>query len=270
MANKSYAQNNEDILVDNIFEKFKINRTQCSVEFGGWDGIYLSNIAYFNKKYNDKLLFIEGDSKRVKDGINNYSGNNNVLFENSFVSYSGKNSLDKILSRNKIPKNFDILSIDIDGNDYHVWDSLKSFHPSIVIIEYNFTIPNEVDYVQEKNFKINQGSSAKSLCDLAQKKGYTLIETTKSNLIFLKSKYLKTNSKNNLILNKLRDDSNFRTYVFYGYDGKIILSKKIKMYWQKYTINKTRFQIIPSFLRKYPRDNSIFSNFLRFINKRIK
>jgi hypothetical protein len=50
MANKSYAQNNEDILVDNIFEKFKINRTQCSVEFGGWDGIYLSNIAYFNKR----------------------------------------------------------------------------------------------------------------------------------------------------------------------------------------------------------------------------
>ena len=31
-----------------------------------------------------------------------------------------------------------------------------------------------------------------------------------------------------------------------------------------------KFQIIPSFLRKYPRDNSIFSNFLRFINKRIK
>lgn len=270
MVNKSFAQNNEDIIVDRIFKKFKITRTQFSVEFGGWDGIYLSNIAYFTKKYNDKLLFIEGDSRRVKDGVNNYTGNNNVLFENSFVSYLGENSLDKILIRNKIPKNFDILSIDIDGNDFHVWDSLKSFSPSIVIIEYNFTIPNEVDYVQEKNFKINQGSSAKSLCDLAEEKGYTLVEVTKSNLIFLMSKYFGKKTKNKIILNKLRDDSDIKTYIFYGYDGKIILSKKIKMYWQKYTVNKTRFQIIPFFLRKYPRDISIFSNFLRFINKRIK
>ena len=270
MKINSFAQNNEDIIVDDIMKEYNILRTGYSVEFGGWDGLYLSNIAFFNKKYNDNLLFIEGDISKVNDGIKNYKNVSNVKFENTFVNFSGANSLDKILAKNHFPNSFDILSIDVDGNDYHIWTSLENFSPSIVIIEFNFSIPNDVEFVQEKNMRTNHGSSAKSLCHLATKKGYSLLRVTESNLIFLNNRYITSEFKNDNKLNELRDDSNVKVYLFYGYDGKIFLSKETKMYWQKFIINRTRFQIIPSFLRSYPKNKSFFTNLLHFFNSRIK
>ena len=48
-----------------------------------------------------------------------------------------------------LPSDFDVLSIDIDGADYHVWDGLRGsrFAPALVVIEFNPTIPNHVAFV---------------------------------------------------------------------------------------------------------------------------
>ena len=48
------------------------------------------------------------------------------------------------------------MSIDIDGNDYHIFQGLKVYRPKLILIEFNPTIPNEINFVQQKNVKINQ------------------------------------------------------------------------------------------------------------------
>lgn len=54
---------------------------------------------------------------------------------------------------------FGVLSIDVDGCDYWIWDSLKTLNPAVIVIEHNPTIPNHVLYVQAKDTEVRQGSS---------------------------------------------------------------------------------------------------------------
>jgi hypothetical protein len=63
-----------------------------------------------------------------------------------------------------------LLTIDIDGNDYHIWDSMQKYQPKVVIIEYNPTIPNDIKFIQEANFDVNQGSSLRAKIELGGKK----------------------------------------------------------------------------------------------------
>ena len=265
----TFSQNNEDQIVDSIFREFSIPRIGFSVEFGGWDGMYLSNVAFFNKKYGDSLLFIEGDAKKVLQGQNNYKNVDAVNFVCTYVTFDGENALHCVLSRNKVPECFDILSIDVDGNDYHIWDSLRDYSPSVVIIEYNFSIPNDVDFIQTRDMQVHQGSSARSLCDLASTKGYFLQSVTQSNLIFVNNKFAPDRYKGNFErLSELRDDASSKIYLFYGYDGTIYLSSDVKMLWQKVLIKRTKFQVLPAILREYPRRRSlIYQIFYSILNK---
>ena len=54
---------------------------------------------------------------------------------------------------------FGVLSIDVDGCDYWIWDSLQTLNPAVIVIEHNPTIPNHVLYVQAKDTEVRQGSS---------------------------------------------------------------------------------------------------------------
>ena len=120
-----------------------------------------------NRKY--KALLIEAEKKYYKKLCKNFASDEIVKI-NKFVNFEGNNSLEKILQLTKIPKNFDLLSIDIDGCDYFIFKNLELYRPKILCIEFNHLIPNEVEFIQKKNFKIKQGSSAKSIIKLAKKK----------------------------------------------------------------------------------------------------
>jgi hypothetical protein len=114
---------------------------------------------------------------------------------NKRVSCEKGDTLDEILTQAKCPHAFDVLSIDIDGNDYWVWKGL-TYEPKIVIIEYNSNYEN----TESKTIAYDPGhvwagdsyygASAKALCDLAAKKGYILVHcVSPTNLIFVKQKY---------------------------------------------------------------------------------
>ena len=66
----SYAQYNEDLFISNIFDSKDINKG-FFLEFGAWNGKYLSNCRYFYEK-GWKGLFIEGNKDRFKDLQKNY------------------------------------------------------------------------------------------------------------------------------------------------------------------------------------------------------
>jgi hypothetical protein len=92
-----------------------------------------------------------------------------------------------------------ILSIDIDGNDYWVWEAISNVSPHYVIVEYNanfgdlvpLTIPYRPDFVRTAADHTNlyYGASCKAMTHLAGQKGYVLLGSnrTGSNLFFARA-----------------------------------------------------------------------------------
>ena len=93
------------------------------------------------------------------------------------------------------PHEFDLLSIDIDQNTYHVWQALVGYHPRVVIIEYNADIPPDIDwksrYAPDRVWDgtVNYGASLKALELLGRSRGYDLVgcDFTGANAIFVRS-----------------------------------------------------------------------------------
>ena len=76
---------------------------------------------------------------------------------NAAVGFDKSNSLDVLLSGRQVPADVDVLSIDIDGNDYHAWAAINSLRPKLVVIEFNPTIANAVRFIQEKAYRHHAG-----------------------------------------------------------------------------------------------------------------
>jgi len=92
------------------------------------------------------------------------------------------------------PHDFDLLSIDVDGNDYHVWNSIKEYHPSVVIVEINNLIKPNIEQIHTlgSNYIWGvSGTSISSMTHLAMKKGYALVSHVGCNVIYIKRNYLK-------------------------------------------------------------------------------
>ncbi len=80
-----------------------------------------------------------------------------------------------------LPRNFDVLSIDVDGPDLDIWYSLQCFTPKIVVIEINSSIPPGI-YMW--NSRSTPGNTFSSTLRVAKSKGYTLVSHT-GNMIFV-------------------------------------------------------------------------------------
>lgn len=252
-----YSQQGEDGIIDEVLARIgRVTQTDgwCA-EFGAWDGIHLSNAYNLIKSKGYKSVLIEGDAHKHAELCRN------IPFESAikiceFISFTGENTLDRVLKRTPIPPEFDFLSIDIDGCDYFVLESLTLYKPKIVCIEYNSTVPNEVEFVQPKDFGIKQGASAKSITKLARSKGYTLVATTECNLIFvqdrLKEAVLGSAEPS---LEELRDDSRYKTYIFSGFDGTIFTSSAyLAMPWHGLRLDNASLQQLPKYLRRFTAD----------------
>jgi hypothetical protein len=86
-----------------------------------------------------------------------------------------------ILESSGVPKEFDLLSLDIDRNTYYVWESMAQFRPRVVVVEYNSKVHPSCDwkvkYDPKKVWNLTNymGASLKALEKLGQKMGYELV-----------------------------------------------------------------------------------------------
>jgi hypothetical protein len=260
------SQFGEDGIIEKIFELIP-GEKRWGVEFGAWNGIKSSNTR--NLIMNGwHGIMIEALRTRFKELKNNYYYNDNVICLNKFIDFEGKNSLDNILSSTIIPINFDLLSIDIDGNDYYIWESLKKYKPKVVIIEHNPSIPNDIEFIQEKNININQGNSLLSLTNLAKSKKYELICITKGNAIFVKQEYYTLfNIENNSLDQLNQETSEFQMKLFQLYDGTLMLKGCDKLIWKNQKISQEMIQALPKKLRTFS-DSTTVNNSLNIVTKK--
>lgn len=246
-----FSQTGEDGIIEKIFEIIP-EKDQWCVEFGAWDGIMNSNSRNLIINFGYSAVLIEGGKKKFDELKKNYFNNPKIIPLNKFVGFSNNDNLDRILSTTPIPKNFDFLCIDIDGNDYHVWKSLNNYRPKVVCIEFNPTIPNEIEYIQEADFRINRGASLCSINNLAKSKGYELISVLDFNAFYVDEKYFELFDIKDNSIQALRRNLSFITNFFTGYDGTIFLSGSQRFFNHGgIKINTKRFQYLPKILRKY-------------------
>jgi len=254
-----FSQNGEDGIIEEIFKRLSDVSDKRCCEFGAWDGKFLSNTCNLITNHNYWAILIESDKKKF-DELNVNFPDKKIIKINKFVNFSGENSLDNILENKSFNKDFDFLSIDIDGCDYWIFESLSKFMPKIICIEFNPSIPNKVEFVQEKNMKINQGSSAKSIIDLGLKKNYFPIASTYCNLFFVHNNFKqKITTLDKFDIDKLLPNSN-DNYIFCGYDGTIFTSKPLNLIWHGISIKKIK--ILPKILNKYPCNYNLFQKIL--------
>lgn len=229
--------------------------TECDgwcVEFGAWDGKHLSNTFQLIEHRGYSAVLIEGDGHKFGDLKASFSTRPDVIPLNRWVGFDGAESLDAILASTPIPANFDVLSIDIDGNDYHVWEAVVDYRPKIVVIEFNPSIPTAVEFVQPREREIAQGSSLLSIDQLARRKGYQLVATTPVNAIFVADKYFPRFGVEDNSPAALRMDDSHVTYLFQGFDGTLFVRGCKTLVWHGVGLDESSLQQLPAWLRKHP------------------
>lgn len=179
------SQEGEDGVIEEIFRRLGIENGWC-VEFGAWDGKLLSNTWNLWHKQGWNAVLIEGDPAKAQQLANETAAFPGVIALNRMVSHTGEGALDHILAETEIPLDFDLLSVDVDGNDYHIWAALETYQPKLVVIEFNATMPVNLRIIDRPGGGLNLGSSALALVELGHKKGYALITSTSGNLFFLR------------------------------------------------------------------------------------
>jgi hypothetical protein len=261
------SQCGEDGLIERIFEIIGEGDRWC-VEFGAFDGKTLSNTynLIHNRAWSGVL--IEADRRKFRRLQETYAGNPNATLLHKFVEFDGANTLDRILATTQIPRSFSFLSIDIDGNDYHVWKSVEVYQPRVIVIEFNPTIPTDIEFVQAKDMAVNQGVSLLALVKLGRAKGYELVATTKWNAFFVRNELFEKFELADNSPAALHDGSAFQTRVFQLYDGTLVLDGCKSLLWLGLDISPHKIQILPRFLRSFPAHPLVYlgvevRNFLR-------
>lgn len=246
-----YSQFGEDGILEKILELLPETDRWC-VEFGAWDGQHMSNTCRLTESCNYSAVLIEGSEERADELKARYQGNSRIYPVNTFVGYSPNDNLDTILAATPIPRNYDVLSIDIDGNDYHVWKAATEYHPKVVVIEFNPTIPTEVDFVQTASPRISQGCGLRPLVTLGKEKGYELVCVTLCNAIFVSAEYFSLFGINDNRPEALRTDLSAVTWIFSGFDGNVILQGSQRLPWHNLSMRSSQVQQMPQFFRHYP------------------
>ena len=153
-----FSQNGEDGIIEEIIKRLELKDLEVC-EFGAWDGKHLSNTFNLVKNFNARAVYIEGDKKKYQDLIKTAKQFPNILPINAFVSHKNdKNSLDNLLSRTFLKKDFDLLSIDIDGHDLEVVFHLQNYSPKIIIIEINSSMLPGIRHMHSIKIKGNSFS----------------------------------------------------------------------------------------------------------------
>lgn len=226
-ASNVTSQFGEDGIIAEIVRLLGDDLPKYCVEFGAWDGKHLSNTWTLVTNHNWSVCYIEADRQRFLNLRRSYADNPRVTAINAFVTDNSvpKTSLTSLLQSAGAPKRIGILSIDIDGNDYNVWRDFAGFEVDIVVIEYNYTIPPDVEYIDDGG-RAFMGSSALALDRLARSKGYSLIACTIANCIFVRDPlFHRFDITDNSVATMMPREG--LTFLVRNYAGEVVFSSRM-------------------------------------------
>jgi len=175
---RGYSQYDEDGMIQEIFRRIKLTN-RVFIEFGVGDGTENNTLYLLLSGWRG--LWIDGDNvnaQTIDHQFSTFIQSGKLTFLHKFVD---RDSINEIILSTKVSGAIDLLSIDIDGNDYWVWEAISEVRPRVVVIEYNavFRPPLAIVADYNKDFVWDgtsyYGASLKALELLGSRKGYALV-----------------------------------------------------------------------------------------------
>lgn len=178
---KVFSQFGDDGIIQYLVHKLEI-KNKTFIEFGVSN--YLeSNTRFLLLKDNWSGLIIDGSDYNI-----NFIKKCDLYWRHNLVAISSfitRDNINDIISKNGYEGEIGILHVDLDGNDYWIWEKINVVDPILVIVEYNsvfgpirnISIPYNNDFFRTKAHYSNLywGASLGALCSLADKKGYYFV-----------------------------------------------------------------------------------------------
>ncbi len=185
---KAYSQTDEDGILLFIFSIIGTTNKKC-VEICAGDGIEC-NTANLIINNGWTGLLVDGNAESVRKGQDFYQKHKaTYIYPPTFIStWITRDNVNKILKENGYEGEIDLLSIDIDGVDYWIWNAIEVINPRVVVVEYQdiigqekpLTVPYADDFDAYKYPKTRGmpnfcGASLPAFVKLANRKGYRLV-----------------------------------------------------------------------------------------------
>jgi hypothetical protein len=175
---KVYSQSDEDGIIQEIFKRIGVTKGTF-IEFGVETGVECNTVKLLVEGWSG--LWIEASAKYVAE-IQNHFGpflaQSKLKLSQSLITAENINS---VFEQAGVSGDIDILSIDIDYNDYWVWKALTIVKPRVIVIEYNATLRPPMSLVvpydptrmwDGSNYF---GASLEALVRLGREKGYRVV-----------------------------------------------------------------------------------------------
>jgi hypothetical protein len=188
---KVFSQGGEDGIIQEIFRRIgTTNKTFC--EFGSADGIQNNTALLVTLGWGG--LWMDGDPaaiERAKARDTGAVAKGRLQIQRQFITAE---NIEGLMAGARLPAELDLLSVDIDRNDFYVWDCITSYRPRAVVIEYNPMFPPGVDWVIPYDAAAwwegtsYFGGSLSAFERLGRKKGYSLVacSLTGANAFFVR------------------------------------------------------------------------------------
>nr|WHW29455.1 hypothetical protein [uncultured bacterium] len=195
---KVFSQWGEDGIIQYLVNNLAIkNRT--FIEFGVED-FSESNCRFLMMKDQWHGYVIDGSPTNIKRLRASYYFWQSPL--NCKASFITRENVEALLDESGFEQELGILSVDIDGVDYHVLEALASWRPAILIVEYNdafgwerpVSVPYDPAFVRRQKHFSSQywGANLPAFLYLADQRGYALVGTNSvgSNAFFVRRELL--------------------------------------------------------------------------------
>ncbi|MHB8206951.1 hypothetical protein [Mucilaginibacter sp.] len=224
---KVFSQWGDDGIIQYLIKRSEISE-KTFIEFGV-ENYTEANTRFLLLNNNWQGMIMDGSPKNLEEVKNSQLyWRYDLKIRAAFIT---RENINQLILESGFSKEVGILSIDIDGNDYWIWDAIDVISPVIVIVEYNsvfgqhnaWTIPYNADFVRNKAHFSNlyYGSSLLSLCDLAEKKGYFFVGCSSSgnNSYFVRKdkigKVQPVDPENGYVLSMFKESRNEEGYLSY-------------------------------------------------------
>lgn len=189
-----FSQMGEDGIIQFLLAHIP-NIPKTFIEFGVEHYVEANTRFLLKQDYWHGLVMDGGDVAIRYIQTDPIAWRHNLTIKQAFIT---KDNINQLIQEAGFSGAVGILSVDIDGNDYWVWDAINVIQPTIVICEYNstfgdqhaITIPYQADFVRTNAHHSNLyfGASLPALYQLGQQKGYDFIGCNRmgSNAFFVK------------------------------------------------------------------------------------
>jgi hypothetical protein len=194
---KVFSQYGEDGILQHLIRETEIEQDeQIFVEFGV-ENYLESNTRFLLQSDYWRGMIIDGNKENME-----FVRQNDLYWRNDLTAVAAwinRDNINDLIGSAGFKDNIGILSIDIDGNDYWVWEKINIINPVIVVVEWNgifgarhaVTIPYESEFHRfDAHYSgLYYGASMRAFEILACRKGYSMVGTTRigNNLFFVRN-----------------------------------------------------------------------------------